>query len=171
MTDQHYEWAVIGPDGKPISGIFTMGPHGPRDEMVNGVWRQVEDAWGEPQFTESGEPVMQQRVPPAPEGSYVGRRLITRSDWEPADEALYPPKGSIRPGQVWQDNDRRAVGQYLRYVKIIDVRKDHVLVEAVRTPQFPSGERVGVGKTRKIRIDRMRPTSTGYRLVAQSLDS
>ncbi len=168
MTDQHYEWAVIGPDGKPISGIFTMGPHGPRDEMVNGVWRQVEDAWGEPQFTESGEPVMQQRVPPAPEGSYVGRRLITRSDWEPADDALYPPKGSVRPGQVWQDNDSRAVGQYLRCVQVLAVDEATVTVTAIRTKEFPSGARVGVGKTRKIRLSRMKPTSTGYRLVKDS---
>ncbi len=88
---QHYEWAVIGPDGQNLSGIFTSGPQAPREELRHGRWRQEENSWGDPRFDEDGEPIMSQVSPPAPEGSFVGRRLVTEGDWEVADDALTPP--------------------------------------------------------------------------------
>jgi len=58
----------------------------------------------------------------------------------------------VKPGQVWADNDKRSRG---RQVKILEVYETHALV------QSPSG----MGRVTKIRLDRFRPNSTGYRLL------
>lgn len=54
-------------------------------------------------------------------------------------------------GQVWADNDKRSAG---RKVRIISIDATHATVIDMR----------GKRDTR-IRLDRFRPTSNGYRLV------
>jgi hypothetical protein len=61
----------------------------------------------------------------------------------------------VRPGQVWADNDWRAHG---RTVLVLAVDETHATV------QSPSGR----GRKTRIRLDRFRPTSTGYRLVSEA---
>ena len=78
----------------------------------------------------------------------------------------------VRPGQVWADNDPRATGRTLRVIRIEDhihtagslTGKVSYAVCTVLTPpaNYPKGR---VGQQVTIRVSRMRPTSTGYRLV------
>ena len=60
---------------------------------------------------------------------------------------------SVRVGQVWEDCDKR----FRRTVKIVTLTQTHAVV--VRVTPTPRTTRT------KIRLDRFRPTSTGYRLV------
>ena len=93
-----------------------------------------------------------------------------------------PDQPVVRVGQVWADNDKRAAG---RYVKVLGLhsRREHPVVRGRRIytenvdveyatcevvadrhgPRFGPGP---VGRRVEIRVDRFRPTSTGYRLVA-----
>lgn len=65
-------------------------------------------------------------------------------------------KVQVRVGQVWTDTDPRVVKSgYQRRLRVIEVSETHAVVDT------------GARKT-KIRLDRFRPTSTGYRLVAES---
>lgn len=83
---QHYEWAVLNPDGGNESGIFTSGPHAPKAELVEGGQRH-----GTGMYDEFGDE--ETRITHLyPEGSFVARRLVTYGEWEPADDSLYPPK-------------------------------------------------------------------------------
>lgn len=61
----------------------------------------------------------------------------------------------IRPGQLWMDNDPRSTGRRLRVVEVDD-----------RYAYCESPAGLG-SKSRKSRIliDRLHPTSTGYRLI------
>ena len=78
---------------------------------------------------------------------------------------------TVKIGQVWADNDARSVG---RTVKVIDI--DHpqapglryALVETVTDPTDYPPEKPRIGKRSRIRLDRFRPTSTGYRLVEEA---
>lgn len=69
------------------------------------------------------------------------------------------PGPDVRVGQVWEDMDKRGYG---RHVKVIEVSGNVATVEQVSA-------RVGYddkpGRRTKIKVDRFRPTSTGYRLV------
>ncbi|MBX7464918.1 hypothetical protein K1Y80_02330 [Streptomyces sp. MAG02] len=58
--------------------------------------------------------------------------------------------------QIWQDNDSRAQGRRLR---ITAVDETHATCEVVagRWASMPT-----VGRSTRIRLDRFRPTSTGY---------
>ena len=60
------------------------------------------------------------------------------------------PIPTVRPGQIWADNDKRSAG---RRVTVTSVGQTHALVET------------SLGRQTLIRLDRFRPTSTGYRLV------
>lgn len=67
-------------------------------------------------------------------------------------------------GQIWADNDWRSKG---RTIRIIEVGPSRAVVEVVTD--------VGGGKPRKRRqtrilLNRLRPTSTGYRLVQDAPD-
>jgi hypothetical protein len=65
-------------------------------------------------------------------------------------------------GQIWQDNDPRSYG---RYLKITAVDDTHATVRQVAlTPQGATVVRPGA-RTTRVRLDRFRPTSTGYRYV------
>ena len=62
------------------------------------------------------------------------------------------PIPTVRPGQIWADNDKRSAG---RQVAVLAIDETHAVVR-------PAG---GPGLQTRIRLDRFRPTSTGYRLV------
>lgn len=66
----------------------------------------------------------------------------------------------VRKDQVWADNDKRAKG---RTVQVVSVTESfaycRVLTDRVGCTQAT------VGRTFRISKDRMRPTSTGYRLI------
>jgi len=83
----------------------------------------------------------------------------------------------VRPGQVWADNDPRSEGRRIEVVRLGTHRHRY----------WSSGEmgyveevvpvalcrRVGAkkgGRLTRIRIDRFRPTTTGYRLVADTAE-
>ncbi|WBP89504.1 hypothetical protein [Kitasatospora cathayae] len=67
----------------------------------------------------------------------------------------------IRPGQIWADNDKRGYGRKIR-VEAVDATHATVVPVAV-TPQ--GAVTLLPGRQTRIRLDRLRPTSTGYRLV------
>ncbi len=75
---------------------------------------------------------------------------------------------------MWADNDYRAAGRTLR-VTAVDATHATCTVltdRTVSTYRHPggyvhgTGTTHGVGRTTRIRIDRFRPTTTGYRLVS-----
>jgi hypothetical protein len=72
---------------------------------------------------------------------------------------------TVRPGQIWADNDKRSSG---RKVRVLHVGETHATVQE----EFPEGT-AGRRKPRqsRIRLDRFRPTSTGYRLVQEAPDA
>lgn len=59
---------------------------------------------------------------------------------------------TVEPGQIWEDNDWRSAG---RRILILSVDETHATV------QSPSG----MGRITRIRLDRFRPNSTGYRMT------
>lgn len=63
-------------------------------------------------------------------------------------------------GQIWQDNDPRSHGRKLRIIKIDET---HAVVE-LHQPRLPVSS-AKPGRRTRIRLDRFRPTSTGYRYV------
>lgn len=65
-------------------------------------------------------------------------------------------KIEVKVGQVWEDWDirhRDAPGR--RRIKVIEIKDGKAIV------QHPSGQ----GTKTRIRLDRFKPTSTGYKLV------
>ncbi len=74
-------------------------------------------------------------------------------------------------GQAWLDNDTRAQGRKIRVLSISDGyatceiiadRAEPVPVRGKWNYTRPAGF-TPVGRTTKIRVDRFKPTSTGYR--------
>ncbi|MET9467409.1 hypothetical protein ABZY44_21900 [Streptomyces sp. NPDC006544] len=63
--------------------------------------------------------------------------------------------------QIWQDNDSRGYG---RKVRIVEITGTHAVVELV-TPRGVSHAQAKPGRRTRIRLDRFRPISTGYRYV------
>lgn len=61
----------------------------------------------------------------------------------------------VRKGQLWADNDKRCSGRKLR---IHEVTATHAVAYAWNPNDTE-------GKTTRIRLDRFKPTSTGYRLI------
>lgn len=62
--------------------------------------------------------------------------------------------------QIWQDNDPRAYG---RRLLIVEIDGTHAVVE-LHQPRRPTSS-AKPGRRTRIRLDRFRPTSTGYRYV------
>ncbi|WP_280465636.1 hypothetical protein [Nocardia brasiliensis] len=62
----------------------------------------------------------------------------------------------VKPGQVWADNDPRSTG---RLVTILEVGETHATVKSTT-----------LKRVTKIRLDRFKPTRTGYRLVTDIAD-
>lgn len=69
-------------------------------------------------------------------------------------------------GQVWQDNDPR---QDSRQVRIVELTDTHAVVTLVQPREPVSSARAG--RRTRIRLDRFRPTSTGYRYVRTEKES
>lgn len=89
---------------------------------------------------------------------------------------------TVQPGQVWEDCDRRANG---RAVRVLDITTDwaphgrtpngtpYARVELVNHRGRPAWghenlPRAEPGRETYIRLDRFRPTSSGYRLIIQT---
>ncbi|KIA63029.1 DUF6354 family protein [Nocardia vulneris] len=68
----------------------------------------------------------------------------------------------IRVGQTWADNDPRSAGRTLRVLSFTDDVEPRAVC-SVETE--PGGERAKRWRTVRIKLDRLHPTSTGYRLV------
>lgn len=73
-------------------------------------------------------------------------------------------------GQVWADCDKRVPG---RTIRVEEVQAEHVIC-TILTNDHPTQQRLDAGtawqrdmrgKRTRIAIKRMRPTSTGYRLL------
>lgn len=69
----------------------------------------------------------------------------------------------VRVGQVWADNDKRSTN---RKVRVISIELGSALVEPVTVTPQGAVARVP-GRPTRIRLDRFRPTATGYRLISQ----
>lgn len=69
---------------------------------------------------------------------------------------------TVRVHQVWADNDRRAAG---RKVRVVEVDDTHATVEQADSRAHDRGH---PGRRTRIRLDRFRPTSTGYRLLVDA---
>jgi hypothetical protein len=76
----------------------------------------------------------------------------------------------IRVGQVWADADWRSEGRTIRVVALEE--PGHVLLHARRAVcevlTEPGGKVLGRPRRVRIQVDRMHPTSTGYRLVQEA---
>lgn len=64
---------------------------------------------------------------------------------------------------MWTDNDKRSHG---RKVKVVAVDDTHATVE-LYIPRGAGRLHAKPGRRTRIRLDRFRPTSTGYRLVSE----
>jgi hypothetical protein len=75
-----------------------------------------------------------------------------------------PEPQKVEVGQVWADNDWRSEG---RTVRVVEVDATHATVELVTAAEMLRGvtSTRGAGRRSRIRLDRFRPVSTGYRLV------
>lgn len=69
------------------------------------------------------------------------------------------PINVVRPGQVWADNDKREKGRRLIRVVLVDEVAQYALVAPY------TGRDNAKGRVTRIRLNRFKPTSTGYRLV------
>lgn len=84
----------------------------------------------------------------------------------------------VKAGQVWADNDPRAAGRTIRVLNLVPSRGHgglnipdgappryaRCLVLTDRAKRYPRS-RSTVGRIIWIKLDRFRPTSSGYRLV------
>lgn len=78
----------------------------------------------------------------------------------------HPPK----PGQIWADNDRRATGRTIRIDRITNGTATCTVLtnRAAAQDELDRGQTYLTdrrGTTVRVRLDRLRPTSTGYRLI------
>ncbi|WP_030344838.1 DUF6354 family protein [Streptomyces sp. NRRL S-1022] len=73
-----------------------------------------------------------------------------------------PPTPTPAVGQIWQDNDPRGYG---RRVRIVGIDDTHATVELV-VPRGAGHNGTKPGRRTRIRLDRFKPTSTGYRHIA-----
>lgn len=67
----------------------------------------------------------------------------------------------VKVGQTWTDNDPRHTKEGIppRTIKVLEI------VDGKALCQHPSG----LGRKTKIRLDRFRPTATGYKLVGDAV--
>lgn len=68
------------------------------------------------------------------------------------------------PGQVWADNDPRIPG---REIRIVEIGETHALVE-LHQPRGAGHRAAKPGRRTRIRLDRFRPTTTGYRYISEA---
>lgn len=81
-----------------------------------------------------------------------------KSETKPAN---YNPEG-VAVGQEWESTDRRTPG---RRVRVVSLHGASAIVEAT-APSTKSGSgSFKPGRRTEVRLDRFRPTSTGWKLV------
>lgn len=68
---------------------------------------------------------------------------------------------TVRPGQIWADNDKRVAGRTLR---VDDIDNEHAVCTVLTGPA--GSDDPSVGQQRRILLRRFKPTSTGYRLLS-----
>ncbi|WP_043737524.1 hypothetical protein [Nocardia asiatica] len=68
----------------------------------------------------------------------------------------------IRVDQVWADNDPRCKG---RTLQVIGIEMGYLRRAVCMVLTDAGGKRAKPGQIRRIKVDRMHPTSSGYRLV------
>ncbi|MGW0920145.1 hypothetical protein ACWD3J_14145 [Streptomyces sp. NPDC002755] len=66
-------------------------------------------------------------------------------------------------GQIWQDNDPRSYG---RRIRIVALTATHAICE--EPPRPGRNGHAKPGRRTRIRLDRFRPTSTGYRYIGHA---
>lgn len=66
----------------------------------------------------------------------------------------------VKVGQIWEDCDYRAAG---RQIRVIEINGDKATVETTQRARNSFGP---TGRKTIISIKRMKPTKSGYRLVA-----
>ena len=66
-------------------------------------------------------------------------------------DSMTPAASVVKVGQVWADNDSRG---FSRHIKVVAIQDGKALVQSL-----------GTNWMTRIRLDRFKPTSTGYRLV------
>ena len=82
----------------------------------------------------------------------------------------------VKPGQIWADNDWRSAGRTLRVERIEGDKAVCVILtnadkaqknidQAQGKPGYYADFKDTRGKTTRLSVSRMRPTSTGYRLI------
>lgn len=69
----------------------------------------------------------------------------------------------VKVGQVWEDTDKRSKG---RRIKVFEVKDGYAFCQGVsgRDPSVNNGFVAKAAKKVRIRLDRFRPGSTGYKL-------
>lgn len=85
---------------------------------------------------------------------------------------------TVKPGQIWQDCDKRGYGRHIRVEAIEDARpapdrhSRDVPARAVVVECGIDGRIHGSRPRRtRIRLDRFKPTSNGYRLITDVEDA
>ncbi|MFJ4703045.1 hypothetical protein ACIP5N_33330 [Streptomyces sp. NPDC088768] len=109
--------------------------------------------------------------PKQPPGPYCGK--ATGHEEHPTDTGQCPGYPPAAVGQVWRDADprvRKERGGAERFGQIKALTETHVVLDPVDVT--PSGTIVEIpGRTVKVRIDRLQPTSTGFAYVMTVLAS
>lgn len=72
----------------------------------------------------------------------------------------------VRPGQIWADQDKRSDGRKIRIETVDDTHA--TVVPVTITPQ--GAVALQPGRATRIRLDRLRPTTTGYQLVREAAE-
>lgn len=90
-----------------------------------------------------------------------------------------PEQPDVRVGQEWADADPRSAGRRIRVLELVEetyqawrpslMRYEAITTRYARVQVVAAG--VLVGRPTRIRIDRFRPTSHGYRLVLDVLEA
>ncbi|MDD4865635.1 MAG: hypothetical protein PHQ28_00400 [Mycobacterium sp.] len=75
-------------------------------------------------------------------------------------ETTAPDGQRVALGQIWADNDWRSKG---RTIRIVGICSNHVLVETVTGV---GGKLAPKRQPTRILLNRLRPISTGYRLLS-----
>jgi hypothetical protein len=71
---------------------------------------------------------------------------------------------AVKPGQIWQDCDPRSYGRHL-LVETIEEPAGRAPARAVVLLVGANGDVHGRERRTRIKLDRFRPTSNGYRLI------
>lgn len=79
-----------------------------------------------------------------------------------SDKAASAP---VTVGQVWRDNDVRAVGRLTRDLKITAVGETHANADVFFPYTRSASAAAAPPRTTRVRIDRFKPTPNGYVLM------